>query len=112
MPLDDQDSASNDVGINAGDVGINAGDVGINAGDVGINTGDVGINTGDVGINGTAKRITALLRENDKVSATQIAKAMAMSSRQVERILSQLKRVGIIVRIGANKTGSWQVVDR
>ena len=100
-----------DVGINGGDVGINGGDVGINGGDVGINGGDVGINGGDVGINGVVAQVVELLRQNNRLSAVQIAECMRLSSRQVERILADLKRDGFIKRVGANKTGYWLIVN-
>ena len=86
-------------------------DVGINGADVGINGADVGINGADVGINGAAIQVVELLRQNNRLSAVQIADCMSLSSRQVERILSDLKQRGYIKRVGANKTGYWLIVN-
>ncbi|MBO4349489.1 MAG: putative DNA binding domain-containing protein [Proteobacteria bacterium] len=79
--------------------------------DVGINGADVGINGADVGINGAAIQVVELLRQNNRLSAVQIADCMSLSSRQVERILSDLKQRGYIKRVGANKTGYWLIVN-
>ncbi len=69
----------------------------------------VGTNVGiNVGIN-LEEKIIKELSDNSKLSAASLAKILNVSSRQVERILSNLKKENKIERIGSNKNGSWIV---
>jgi Fic family protein len=75
-------------------------------------TQDVGINVGtNVGINvGTNEdKVIMLLRQDSNLTAKTIATTLALTERQVERILSKLKSKGKIVRHGASKNGYWEV---
>jgi ATP-dependent DNA helicase RecG len=65
---------------------------------------NVGVN---VGINETD--ILRLINENPKISANAMAEKLQMTSRQVERLLAEMKRKKIIERIGPNKGGEWKV---
>jgi len=65
--------------------------------------GDVGIN---VGIN---ERLVELLRQNNRLSAEELANALGISPRQCERIIADLKAQGIIERKGAKKSGYWDL---
>ena len=69
---------------------------------------NVGVNVGiNVGINETD--ILRLINENPKISANAMAEKLQMTSRQVERLLAEMKRKKIIERIGPNKGGEWKV---
>lgn len=69
---------------------------------------DVGIN---VGINvGIKDRLVALLRQNNRLSAEELANALGISPRQCERIIADLKMQGIIERKGAKKSGYWELL--
>lgn len=57
----------------------------------------------------TEDKILALLRQNESHSAKSLASELGISERQVQRILKALKESGIIVRIGANRSGKWIV---
>lgn len=59
--------------------------------------------------NSTEDKILALLRQNERHSAKSLASELGISERQVQRILKELKESGIIVRIGANRSGKWIV---
>jgi predicted HTH transcriptional regulator len=39
-----------------------------------------------------------------------MAEALGVTTRQCERILAAMKQRGLIVRIGANKGGHWEIV--
>ena len=45
-------------------------------------------------------------------NAAEIGEQVGLSERQVKTYITQLKEVGLIVRIGSNKTGHWEVVRK
>ena len=51
-----------------------------------------------------------LIKDNNKISATQIAKKCNVSSRTAQRYLKQLKDSNRINRIGDDRTGYWEVL--
>ena len=57
------------------------------------------------------QRVLGYLRADRHISAVAIAADLGMSARQVERILADLKKKGIIRRKGANRNGYWEVLD-
>jgi Fic family protein len=74
---------------------------------------DVGTNVGEnVGVNvGTNEdKVIMLLRQDANLTAKTIAATLGLTDRQVERILSRLKREGKIARHGASKNGYWEVL--
>jgi len=64
---------------------------------------DVVLNRSDVVINVVIK----LIRGNSRISAAGIAKEVGLSARQVQRILSDLKKKAGLKRRGARKNGEW-----
>lgn len=64
---------------------------------------DVGIN---VGING---ELLSLIRQNNRISAKELAEVLNISSRQCERIIAELKEHGLLERKGSKKAGYWVV---
>ena len=53
----------------------------------------------------------SLIVENPQISAKELADAIGISSRAVEKHLSKLKEKGILKRIGPAKGGYWKVVE-
>ncbi|MBR2677677.1 MAG: winged helix-turn-helix transcriptional regulator [Solobacterium sp.] len=51
------------------------------------------------------------MKENGYLKAKEIAKALNLSLRQVQRILARLKKEGRLVRHGASKNGYWEVEE-
>jgi len=49
------------------------------------------------------------IKENNKISATELATKLNLSSRQCERIIASLKAKGLLIRVGSAKTGYWIV---
>ena len=45
-------------------------------------------------------------------NAAEIGEQVGLSERQVKTYITQLKEVGLIVRVGSNKTGHWEVVRK
>jgi len=63
------------------------------------------------GLNYLQERVLGYLRADRHITAAKIAKDLDMSARQIERMLADLKAKGIIRREGANRNGSWIIVD-
>ena len=63
----------------------------------------------DIGQNSTEDKLLALLRQGERHTAKSLALELGISERQVQRILKELKKAGIIERIGANRGGKWIV---
>ncbi|MBQ0062412.1 MAG: Fic family protein [Prevotella sp.] len=53
--------------------------------------------------------VLALLMKDGGLTMMQLAKKMHLSESGIKKILASLKSLGLIVRIGSNKTGYWQV---
>lgn len=66
--------------------------------------------TDEKGLNYQQGRALRLLRADRHISAAAIAAGIGMSARQAERILADLKKKGIIQRVGANRNGYWEVL--
>ena len=63
------------------------------------------------GLNYQHERVLGYLRADRHISAVAIAADLGMSARQVERMLADLKKTGIIRRVGANRNGYWEMLD-
>lgn len=63
------------------------------------------------GLNYQQVRVLGYLRADRHITAARIAKDLDMSTRQIERMLADLKAKGIIRREGANRNGCWIIVD-
>lgn len=73
-------------------------------------TQNVGINIGiNVGIN--ESEILQLIGKNPKITAFEISQNLNITSRQVERLISSMKKKNIIVRVGARKSGEWKIIN-
>ena len=69
----------------------------------------VGINVGtNVGIN--ENEIVQLIQNNPKITALEIAQHLNITSRQVERLISSMKKKKIINREGSRKSGEWKIL--
>ena len=56
--------------------------------------------------------VLMLLNTTNAATSEEIASALGISSRMVRKHIATLKGAGIIVRVGSNKTGYWQVIKR
>lgn len=78
---------------------------------------DVGINVGiNVGITNEATKteegVLLLVRESPTITVAQAAEQLGVSKRQAERVFASLKARGVLVRVGANRNGHWEVVKK
>jgi predicted HTH transcriptional regulator len=72
---------------------------------------DNGAYGGNGGINGgNQKAVIAMITKDPKITITAISKETNIPLRTVERVISELKNDGVIVRIGSRKGGYWEVL--
>lgn len=64
-------------------------------------------------VNGKATResVLKMINDNYKASASEIAKAMPVTQRTVERHIRELREEGRLVRHGSARGGYWEVVN-
>ena len=53
-----------------------------------------------------------ILKSNHSASSEEISASLGISSRMVRKHIASLREAGIIVRVGSNKTGHWEVVGK
>ena len=60
----------------------------------------------------SAKSIDVLeaIKNNPRYNANEIGEQIGLSERQVKTYITKLKQLGLIVRVGSNKTGYWRVL--
>ena len=58
------------------------------------------------------KVIVAKMVENPRVTIKAMSNYTGYSVRKVNRIIKELKKLGIVERKGANKTGYWEIQNR
>lgn len=72
---------------------------------------NVGLNVGtNVGLNATEKKVLSHLLEHPESTADDMAIAISVTKRTIERTLKKLQEKGLLVRSGAKKSGSWIVI--
>ena len=57
----------------------------------------------------TATNILCLMLEKPENTLDSIANTLGVTRRTVEKQVKKLKEVGIVSRVGSNKSGSWKV---
>jgi ATP-dependent DNA helicase RecG len=70
--------------------------------------------TGGSGGTGSSfsKDIVTLIKDNNRLTIDEIAQVFLVSRRTVSRELAALKEQGLLFRVGSNKSGHWEVIDR
>lgn len=56
--------------------------------------------------------ILSAIRHNPKVSAAEIAMKVGLSSRAVEKRIKSMRENGIIRRVGPDRGGYWEIIDK
>ena len=59
-------------------------------------------------LNGTQKQIMTLISENAKITIDEMASAIGITKRNIEKNIKILKGAGILLRIGGKKEGHWE----
>ena len=74
---------------------------------------DIGIKIGlNIGINAAQKQILLLIKENRAVTAAQLAGKIGIAPRNIETHLAQLKKLGLLRRVGAKRNGHWEIISQ
>ncbi|MCR5620645.1 MAG: winged helix-turn-helix transcriptional regulator [Treponema sp.] len=63
-------------------------------------------------VNGTVNAILALIRQNSSITYEQMAEKSGVSRRTVNRVITELKNKAVLVRVGADKGGLWEIVEK
>lgn len=58
------------------------------------------------------EKIIALLSQDNSLSATALAERIGITSKAVEKHIAKMKAEGILKRVGPDKGGHWQVVEK
>ena len=65
----------------------------------------------DVGLDvGLGEKLIALIRENPKLTMSEIAAATNVATRTVEREMKKLRENGRILRVGGKRFGHWEII--
>ena len=72
---------------------------------------NVGVNVG-VNVGANERKVLDWIGKNNHITAKQLAVAINISQRQVERILSSLTKKQLIIREGADKNGYWRIIEK
>lgn len=75
---------------------------------------DVPANVGvNVGVSdGVNDQILELLRQEPRLSAKELATLLNKTTRTIERRLKTLRELGRLKRVGSDKAGHWEVIER
>ena len=68
--------------------------------------------TENVTENNRFKRIIELIKNDNKITTTNIAKILQVTRRTIARDLDNMKSNGLIKRIGPDKGGYWKVLSQ
>ena len=59
----------------------------------------------------TSGKILALVKENAWITIPELAEAIGVSERSIERTMRKLQDERLLIRKGAAKGGSWEVLS-
>jgi len=62
-------------------------------------------------LNERALQIISLIKSNPEITAAEISDQLVISKRSVEKYLSKFKALGILDRIGSDKSGRWLMIS-
>ncbi len=57
------------------------------------------------------RKIYEIMKENPKITAEQLSEILGINLRNTKRNIAKLKEKGLIVRVGSDKAGHWEVVE-
>lgn len=74
--------------------------------------GSVETTKSSVEIEKSSVEIVRLMTENPKITAAQIAERLGITMRAVEKQIAKLRTKEIIKRVGPNKGGHWEIIEK
>jgi Fic family protein len=72
---------------------------------------DLQIHNKDTGKNETVEKILEIIKNNPQVTQKELSELTGLSRRGVEWNITQLKQKRIIERVGADRGGSWKIIQ-
>lgn len=72
---------------------------------------NVGVNK-DVKLSASEKDVYNEIQKNNNITIHEIAVVLNKTKRTIERIIYSLKAKNVIKRIGSDKTGHWEIIDK
>ncbi|MCC7525530.1 MAG: Fic family protein [Chitinophagaceae bacterium] len=66
----------------------------------------------NVGAGSVKANILKQLRQNPKANYAKLAEKTCYSAATIKRHIQELKKLGIIERIGSDKTGHWKIIEK
>lgn len=69
-------------------------------------------NVGDnpIRLNDTQRKVLDVMRDNPNVTHAQLMSSLGLGKTSIQNAVSYLRKSGVIVRVGSNKTGWWKVL--
>jgi ATP-dependent DNA helicase RecG len=58
------------------------------------------------------EKIVVIIRENPKVTQNKLAEVLQLSVKAIEKQLKSLREEGVIRRVGPDKGGHWEVIEK
>lgn len=65
-----------------------------------------------VNLSVTQQKILRMIAEKQNINATHAAEILQISRNSVNAVISVLKEKGLIIRIGEDKGGYWEIIKR
>ena len=72
----------------------------------------LGVEEGVVTTEKTTEKILCIIKNNPRVTYRELAEALAMTEDGIYWSVKQLRKQGLLHRIGGRKEGYWQVVTQ
>jgi ATP-dependent DNA helicase RecG len=63
------------------------------------------------GVVKTSDKILNLMKENNEITIIQISEKIGITVKAIEKQISTLRKLGLVKRVGSDKSGSWQIMD-
>ena len=71
----------------------------------------MGNKVGNKYLNNSQIKVLAEIRNNPNITKQQLILVCELSKTSIDNIISTLKKLGYIERVGSNKTGYWKVIE-
>ena len=53
-----------------------------------------------------------MMRENPRITIAELAQTISISDRIIKKSIKKLKEGGLLRRVGPDKGGHWEVIDK
>ena len=60
----------------------------------------------------TSDKVLRLIAANPSITISRIMTALSMSDSGIRTVLRKLQAQGVIRRVGSDKTGHWEIIDK